>query len=284
MRGLEHGQGGHEPPLRRHGGQEGRPRRTKQRPEARAGQRDQIDHPYRPRERQECHQPGPGQVAHDHHCAPVQAIGQDACERPEREPGDGAQGQGHADRGRAPRELVHVHGERDERDERAGVRDPIGQPERSQLAVAEHPEQGRGATNDGTRHRSRLSRRQGRAMSRTAVSSTSVAAMARYANAWYCEGLGLGRFPGLHLRHTDCPQGTVWPHRMHRSYSRFTAGASFAVSPLAAHVDEPAHRRDRRHHASDRQQPGPDDGSQRESDGPQGEDERPDGRAHVRLR
>jgi len=40
--------------------------------------------------------------------------------------------------------------------------------------------------------------------------------------AWYCEGLGLGRSAGLHWRHTDRPHGTVTPHRMHRSYRRFT--------------------------------------------------------------
>lgn len=42
--------------------------------------------------------------------------------------------------------------------------------------------------------------------------------------AWYWEGLGLGRPAGLHWRQTDFPQGTVVPHRMHRSYRRFTSG------------------------------------------------------------
>lgn len=36
--------------------------------------------------------------------------------------------------------------------------------------------------------------------------------------AWYWEGLGLGRSAGLHLRHTERPDGTVIPHRTHRSY------------------------------------------------------------------
>ncbi len=35
--------------------------------------------------------------------------------------------------------------------------------------------------------------------------------------AWYCVGLGLGRLAGLHLLHTDVPQATLVPHRMHRS-------------------------------------------------------------------
>jgi hypothetical protein len=38
--------------------------------------------------------------------------------------------------------------------------------------------------------------------------------------AWYWDGLGLGRSAGLHWRHTDLPQETVVPHRMHRSYNR----------------------------------------------------------------
>src|SRR5438132_6924207 len=75
---------------------------------------------------------------------------------------------------------------------------------------------------------------QARRMSSAAVRRTRVAAMARYANAWYWEGLGLGRLAGLHRRQTDCPQGTVTPQRTHRSYSFLI---SVTPAPLPADVD-----------------------------------------------
>jgi hypothetical protein len=40
--------------------------------------------------------------------------------------------------------------------------------------------------------------------------------------AWYCAGLGAGRSAGLQGRQTERPHGTRSPHRMQRSYRRFT--------------------------------------------------------------
>src|SRR5437764_4565771 len=67
--------------------------------------------------------------------------------------------------------------------------------------------------------------------SRNAVTSASVARIDRYTNAWYWDGLGLGRPAGLHFRHTDRPHGTVSPHRTHRSYSPFVTARVYALRP-----------------------------------------------------
>ena len=47
----------------------------------------------------------------------------------------------------------------------------------------------------------------------TSIAPTTV----RKTVAWYWDGLGLGRLAGLHRLHTDAPQGTLVPQRMHRS-------------------------------------------------------------------
>jgi hypothetical protein len=54
-------------------------------------------------------------------------------------------------------------------------------------------------------------------ISRNTVKSAMTANTDKKTVAWYWEGLGLGRPAGLHWRQTDFPQGTVVPHRMHRS-------------------------------------------------------------------
>jgi hypothetical protein len=60
------------------------------------------------------------------------------------------------------------------------------------------------------------------------VTNASIARMERYTNAWYWDGLGLGRSAGLHFRHTERPQGTVSPHRTHRSYRRLVTSGVYA--------------------------------------------------------
>jgi hypothetical protein len=51
---------------------------------------------------------------------------------------------------------------------------------------------------------------------------TMAARTERKTVAWYCDLLGVGRPAGLQSRHTDWPQGTTLPQRMHRSYESLT--------------------------------------------------------------
>ena len=114
--------------------------RTEEGAEQSRRERDRISLADGVGKRQQRHEGCAGDVADHHHEPAIEAIGDHASDRPEGEPRDRAKPDGETDGERLAGQVVDVDRQRDEGDERSGVRDDVGQPQPPVIAVPEDRE------------------------------------------------------------------------------------------------------------------------------------------------